>query len=91
VGEDIRLSGLNTEETSDAALWIRRITGKETVHKVSYGTEAGLFHNAGIPSVVCGPGSIEQAHRSDEYIAVDQLSACDSFLRDVLRDACERA
>src|SRR5262249_13412200 len=48
--------------------------------KVAYGTEAGLFALAGIPTVVIGPGSIDQAHKADEYIAVSQLETCSAFL-----------
>jgi acetylornithine deacetylase len=48
---------------------------------VAYTTEAGLFHQAGIPCVVLGPGSIEQAHRPDEYIETSQLLACQDWLR----------
>ena len=48
--------------------------------KVAYGTEAGLFHNAGIPSVVCGPGSIDQAHKPDEFVPLEQLAQCEGFL-----------
>lgn len=48
--------------------------------KVAYGTEAGLFQRAGIPTVVCGPGSIEVAHRPDEYVTLEQLAACEAFL-----------
>ncbi|MGL4311657.1 MAG: acetylornithine deacetylase [Paracoccaceae bacterium] len=58
-----------------------------SVSAVPYGTEAGLFRQAGIPTVVCGPGSIEQAHRPDEYIEIDQLRACAEFLRR-LADHC---
>lgn len=48
---------------------------------VAFGTEAGLFKNAGIPSVVCGPGSILQAHQADEYVTLEQLARCDLFLK----------
>jgi acetylornithine deacetylase len=47
---------------------------------VSYGTEAGLFQRAGMPSIVCGPGSIEQAHKPNEFIALSELEKCDAFL-----------
>jgi acetylornithine deacetylase len=43
---------------------------------VSFGTEAGLFQMAGVSAVICGPGSIEQAHKPDEFISREQLSAC---------------
>jgi acetylornithine deacetylase len=47
---------------------------------VAYGTEGGLFHQAGIPTVVCGPGSMDQGHKPDEYVTVAQLQACDAML-----------
>jgi acetylornithine deacetylase len=50
-------------------------------HAVSYCTEAGLFQQIGIPSVVCGPGSIEQAHKPDEYIEASELRKCEAFMR----------
>ncbi|EHD20176.1 MULTISPECIES: acetylornithine deacetylase [Brenneria] len=49
-------------------------------HALAFGTEAGLFQQAGIPSVVCGPGSIAQAHKADEYIDCGQLDRCQAFL-----------
>lgn len=52
-----------------------------TPGKVSFGTEAGLYQELGIAAIVCGPGSIEQAHKPDEYIAVSQIAACEDFLR----------
>lgn len=48
---------------------------------VAFGTEAGLFQAAGIPTVVCGPGSIEQAHKPDEFITLDQLARGEAFVR----------
>lgn len=82
--------GLETESSSVAAQLIARAAGKSPLEKVSYGTEAGLFHNAGIPTVVCGPGSIEQAHRPDEYLAVEQLINCDRFLSRLIFDLAAR-
>lgn len=64
----------------------KRAAGRNGHRKVAYGTEAGLFDELGIPTVVCGPGSIEQAHKPDEFIAVEQLAACESFLAALLRD-----
>jgi acetylornithine deacetylase len=63
---------------------VREVSGANAVETVAYGTEAGLFQRAGIPAVVCGPGSIEQAHKADEFLAVSQLSACEAFLRKVI-------
>jgi acetylornithine deacetylase len=47
---------------------------------VSFGTEGGLFQQAGIPTVVCGPGSIEQGHKPNEFIALDQVRQCEGFM-----------
>ena len=60
---------------------VKQASGANGHGKVSYGTEAGIFQNAGIASIVCGPGDIAQAHQADEWIARDQLDACDSFIR----------
>lgn len=60
---------------------MERLTGESALASVSYGTEAGLFHAAGIPAIVCGPGAIAQAHRPDEYILRSQLEACRAMLR----------
>ncbi len=54
-------------------------------HKVAYATEGGQFTNAGIPTIICGPGSIEQAHKADEYVALSELERCDSFLQRLLK------
>jgi len=56
----------------------------EDKQKVSYATEAGFFQRAGIPTFVCGPGSIEQAHRPNEFVTLQQLTACEAFLKKVL-------
>lgn len=58
----------------------QRLAGEERTTLVAFGTEAGLFKNAGIPTVVCGPGSIEQAHQPDEYVSLDQLARCELFM-----------
>jgi acetylornithine deacetylase len=78
--------GLKIDGSSPAAQFVCRISGRVPGQNVSYGTEAGLYHEAGIPTVICGPGSIEQAHRPDEYLALDQLLACDRFLRATIAD-----
>ena len=54
-------------------------------HKVAYATEGGQFTNAGIATVICGPGSIEQAHKADEYVELAQLAKCDDFLQKLLQ------
>lgn len=59
----------------------QRLSGQSRTTLVAFGTEAGLFKQAGIPTVVCGPGSITQAHQPDEYVTLDQLARCEVFLR----------
>ena len=75
------LPGLSLDPDHDLAGLVRRLTGSNSTGYVSYGTEAGLYEEAGIPSIVCGPGDIAQAHTPDEWIAESQLAACDGFLR----------
>ncbi|HEU4476511.1 MAG TPA: M20/M25/M40 family metallo-hydrolase, partial [Methyloceanibacter sp.] len=65
---------------SSAVTLALQLTGEAETHAVSYTTEAGLFEQAGCPSVVCGPGDIAQAHAADEYVAIAQLEACMAFL-----------
>lgn len=60
---------------------VKQSSGSNQHGKVSYGTEAGVYQNAGIDSIVCGPGDIAQAHQPDEWIARSQLDACDLFVR----------
>ncbi len=60
---------------------VKQLTGANTAGYVSYGTEGGLYEQAGIPTIVCGPGAIAQAHQPDEWIAQSQLDACDAFIR----------
>ncbi|KAF1012326.1 MAG: acetylornithine deacetylase [Burkholderia sp.] len=73
--------GLDTEEQAAITQLVRALTADQSPRKVAYGTEAGLFANAGIPSVVCGPGNIEQAHKPNEYVELAQLDSCERFLR----------
>jgi acetylornithine deacetylase len=57
-------------------------------HKVSFGSEASLFHRAAIPAVICGPGHIEQAHQPNEWISLEQLARCEAFIRRLMRHVC---
>jgi acetylornithine deacetylase len=81
--------GLKRDLDSPAVRLACVLSGSNDVHAVSYGTEAGLFQDAGIPAVICGPGSIAQGHKADEFVALDQLDACAAFLRKVARKATE--
>ena len=83
------IPGWSAMPNSPAVRLASALSGSNDVHAVSYGTEAGLFQAAGIPAVVCGPGSIAQAHRADEFVALDQLDACAAFLRRVGQSAAE--
>lgn len=72
--------GLRPEENSPAEALALHAAGANATHAVSYCTEAGLFQQIGIPSVICGPGDIAQAHKPDEFVSVDQLKACEGYL-----------
>lgn len=72
--------GLETEASADFVRLVRD-AGAGEVFKAGFGSEAGLFHDmARLPAVVCGPGSIDRAHKADEFILVEELGACDLFL-----------
>ena len=73
IGEII---GFDRKDKSDACELISSLTGDNSRQVVSFGTEAGLFQEIGISTVVCGPGSIEQAHKIDEFIILDELKKC---------------
>jgi len=73
---------LNTLTDSDVVEFIRQLTDSNTLGKIAFGTEAGLFtRELGIETIVLGPGDIQQAHKPDEYISIDQLEQCDAFLQ----------
>lgn len=81
--------GLRPEPDGAAEALARRLTGDNGTHVVSYGTEAGQFQQAGHSAVICGPGSIEQAHQADEFISVAQFRAGRAFMErllDMLRE-----
>ena len=73
--------GLVPMEDSAAVKLVSELTGANGTDVVAFGTEAGIFQNAGVSAVVCGPGSIAQAHKPDEFIAKDQLVACLDMLK----------
>jgi len=82
--------GLDTAAHSAAARLIAHLTGSDAFSTVAFGTEGGLFHQAGIPSVICGPGSMAQGHKPDEFITVEQLAACDAMLRRLAAWMCQK-
>lgn len=77
--------GLDAAEQAAITQLVRTLTADQAQRKVAYGTEAGLFARAGIPSVVCGPGDIEQAHKANEFVSLEQLAACEGFLHKLIR------
>jgi acetylornithine deacetylase len=79
--------GLTMDENSPAIALAREITGANQAEAVAYGTEAGQFQLYGIPAVICGPGSIDQAHKPDEFCELSEYDACENFLRKVIAKA----
>lgn len=73
--------GLATAADSQAAELLALLSGSREFTTVAFGTEGGLFHEAGIPTVVCGPGSMDQGHKPDEFISLAQLHACDALMQ----------
>nr|WP_211111975.1 acetylornithine deacetylase [Azospirillum aestuarii] len=77
--------GLAPEPDGPAAQLCHALTGRNDTGMVSFAAEAGQFQEAGLSTVLCGPGSIDQAHQPNEYIDVTQVTACEGFLRDLVR------
>lgn len=82
------LPGFDTHGGSDIAELGQRCAGTHDYKKVSFGSEAALFHNAAIPTIICGPGHIAQAHQPNEWVAVEQLAQCEAFLRRLADRVC---
>ena len=79
--EDLRDAGVPGARRRSRRAARRRLAEAEATTLVAFGTEAGLFQKAGIPTVVCGPGHIAQAHQADEYVSLAQLAAGERFLQ----------
>jgi acetylornithine deacetylase len=77
------VTGFDRDKKSDACELVSSLTGDNSREVVSFGTEAGLFQEIGISTVVCGPGSIQQAHKIDEYIVLDELKKCLGLLEGI--------
>lgn len=82
--------GLNMEEDDAIVQLASALSRNRPNGAVSYGTEAGLFQQAGIPSVICGPGNIEQAHRPNEFVSMLQLAQCEAFMLRLIQDGSPR-
>jgi len=74
------VAALAASEDDEVVQLAIALSGANGTGKVSFATEGGFFQNAGIPTVICGPGSIEQAHKPDEFIARDQVRQCEDFI-----------
>jgi len=86
VGDWFNVPPLKPETNGAAEEMARRITGDNSINVVSYATEAGQFQEEGYSAVVCGPGSIEQAHGADEFISISQLEAGERFIGKIIRE-----
>ena len=82
------LPGFDTHDDSEIAALGKACNGTHDCGKVSFGSEASLFHNAAIPAVLCGPGHIAQAHQPNEWVGLDQLARCEAFLRRLADRLC---
>jgi acetylornithine deacetylase len=83
--------GLAAAESDAIVQWAMQLSKNPTAGKVSYGTEAGLFQKMGVPTVICGPGDIAEAHRPNEFVALDQLAQCESFMDRILETGYAKA
>ena len=82
------LPGFDTHDGSPISSLAHACNGTHDVTKVSFGTEAALFHGAAIPTVICGPGHIAQAHQPNEWVAIDQVARCEAFMRRLVEHLC---
>lgn len=78
------IPALAADEESDILTIALQLTGTNAPGQISFTTEAGLYQDAGIPTIVCGPGHIAQAHKPDEFVALDQIALCRTFLNDII-------
>ncbi|MGO2386947.1 MAG: acetylornithine deacetylase [Psychrobacter sp.] len=85
--QSVGVPAMTDSDSDELQSLIAALTGDNERHKVAYATEGGQFTNAGIPTIICGPGSIEQAHKADEYVALSEIERCDAFLEKLL-DSC---
>ena len=78
--------GMNMKDSDDIVKLAALLSRNKPNGAVSYGTEGGLFQAAGIPTVICGPGDIEQAHRPNEFVSLEQLAQCEAFMQRLLEN-----
>jgi acetylornithine deacetylase len=89
-------AGIETHRVNDVPMFLGpdgspaeslalQLAQQNEIHSVSYGTEAGLFQAEDIPTIICGPGHIEQAHKPDEFISTEQIARCEAFMRRLIK------
>jgi acetylornithine deacetylase len=84
----VKVPALMPNPSSPVEQFAQRMAQQNNIYAVSFGTEAGLFQNAGIPAIVCGPGNILQAHAPNEFIEESQIRSCEAFLRRMMDEVC---
>ena len=85
IEEVLSYPGLGTPPDAEVVAFVKSLTGGNAAIKVAFGTEGGLFSSRlGVPTVVCGPGSMAQGHKPDEYVTLDQLARCEAMLAALL-------
>jgi acetylornithine deacetylase len=82
------LPGFDTHDGSAITTLGHACNGTHEAGKVSFGTEASLFHGANVPTIICGPGHIAQAHQPNEWVALEQVAKCESFMRRLADHLC---
>jgi len=82
------LPGFDTQDGSAITALGKACNGTHACGKVSFGSEASLFHNANVPTVLCGPGHIDQAHQPNEWVGLDQLARCEAFMERLADHLC---
>jgi acetylornithine deacetylase len=80
--------GFDSHGSTEIAELAKRCSGNKEIGKVSFGSEASLFHSAGLATVICGPGHIAQAHQPNEWVELSQLAACEAFMRRLADQIC---
>jgi acetylornithine deacetylase len=82
------IPALNTGAEAEITALAQEFSGSNDIIKVSFGTEASQFQVAGVPTVVCGPGSIREAHKPDEFVSLEQVARCERFLQSLMSRCC---
>lgn len=82
--ETVSYPGLFTHPGSEVVLVVKSLVAGSDTARINFGTEGGLFHDIDIPTVICGPGSVNQAHKPDEFITFEQVSLCEKFMENLV-------